>query len=80
MQYTIRNIPPAIDRALRRLARQSGKSLNEVAVEALGRAVGAGAEPIRHRRLADLAGSWLPDPAFDAALEDQDRVDSDLWK
>ena len=40
MQYTIRNVPESLDAALRQSARQKGKSLNEVAVEALARGAG----------------------------------------
>lgn len=80
MQYTIRKIPPAVDRALRRQAKLQGRSLNEVAVEALARATGAGGEPVRHRTLRDLAGTWVSDRETEAALVDQDRVDEDLWK
>ena len=35
MQYTIRGIPPTVDTALRQRAGQTGKSLNEAAVDAL---------------------------------------------
>ena len=80
MQYTVRNIPPGIDRALRRLARLEGRSLNEVTLAALSRAVGAGDEPVAHRQLKDLAGTWEHDAKFDAAIADQDRVDPDLWR
>lgn len=31
------------------------------------------------RDLSDVAGSWQDDPQVDEALEDQRRVDSDLW-
>lgn len=80
MQYTLRNVPPGLDRALRRLARRQGRSLNEVTLAALSRAVGAEAEPVVHRQLGDLAGTWEHDPEFDAAIEAQDRVDPDLWR
>lgn len=43
MQYTIRNVPDLLDAMLRRSAREQGKSLNEVAIEALVR----GAESAR---------------------------------
>jgi hypothetical protein len=79
MQYTLRNIPAALDRALRALARREGKSLNEVAVRALARAVGLGDMAVRQRDLGDLAGTWQEDPEFDAALEDHDRIDESLW-
>jgi len=81
MQYTLRNIPPALDAALRRKAREEGRSLNQVAVEALMRALGLGGEePVRHRDLADVAGTWDADPAVDDALEDQRRIDPELWR
>jgi SOS-response transcriptional repressor LexA len=35
MQYTLRNIPPQIDQALRRRALSERKSLNQVTIEAL---------------------------------------------
>ena len=80
MQYTLRNIPRAVDKALRELARRQGKSLNEVAIQALARACGVSGEDVRHRDLAGIAGSWVADPDFDEAIADQDRVDEALWK
>ena len=80
-QYTLRKIPDDLDRALREEARKQHKSLNQVAVEALQRAVGvAGEEPIKRRDLADVVGSWVADPVIDAALEDQRRIDPELWE
>ena len=79
MQYTLRNIPAALDRALRELARREGKSLNEVAIRALARAVGLGDTAVRHRDLGDLAGTWQEDPEFDAALAEHDQIDESLW-
>jgi hypothetical protein len=80
MQYTIRGIPPAINEAVRERARAEGKSLNEVAVEALADGLGLGASDIVRRDLSDVAGTWKSDAAVEAALAAQDRVDEDLWK
>lgn len=80
VQYTLRNVPRAVDKALRELARRQGRSLNEVAIEALARACGVADEEVRHRDLAGVAGTWVEDPAFDAAIEDQDQIDQALWK
>ena len=80
MQYTIRGIPAEIDKALRRRARASGKSLNEVAVEALREGAGVAATPRKRRDLSDIVGTWKPDKELEEALADQDRVDEDLWK
>ena len=80
MQYTIRNVPPALDAALRRRARDRDKSLNDVAVEALTEGSGLTASPRKRRSLDEVAGTWKPDKAVEAALDAQDRVDDDLWE
>jgi plasmid stability protein len=80
MQYTIRNIPETLDAALRHSARQQGKSLNQVALQALARGAGLLEARSRRRDLADIAGSWLKDPAFDSALAAQDTIEEALWK
>jgi len=80
MQYTIRNIPKTLDAMLRDRAKKEGKSLNEMVIQALARAMGFSNEPVRHRDLSHLAGTWVEDPEFDRALEDQDRIDEDLWR
>lgn len=80
MQYTIRGIPEALDDAIRERARTEGKSLNEVAVEALADGLGLGAADVVRRDLSDIAGTWKPDPGVEAALAEQHRVDEDLWR
>ncbi|MGC2635725.1 MAG: hypothetical protein WA294_01000 [Acidobacteriaceae bacterium] len=69
-----------MDAALRRSAREKGKSLNEVALDALVRGAGLGESRIRQRDLGDIAGSWRNDPAFDQARAAQDTIDEDLWR
>ena len=76
MQYTLRNIPSDLDQALRQAAHDQRKSLNQVAVEALRRAVGLTRERGRRRDLADIAGTWKEDSRFDSALADQRRIES----
>lgn len=80
MQYTLRDVPEAVDKALRQKARREGRSLNRVAVEALARGAGVAEAPVKYRDLSDLAGTWGKDPGRDAALAEQDRVDDELWK
>jgi plasmid stability protein len=80
MQYTIRNIPGTLDEALRKVARAHGKSLNEVAIEALARGAGVTGENRRQRDLGDIAGTWRKDAAFDSALAAQDTIDEEMWK
>jgi len=77
VQYTIRGIPPEVDRALRRKAAQRKQSLNQVIVDELT-AVTAG---VRKRAdFHDLVGQWTPDPAFDDIVASQRQIDPDKWK
>jgi hypothetical protein len=80
MQYTIRGIPTAVDEALRKRARSSGKSLNEVTIEALAEGAGVAGAPRRRRDLRALAASWKPDAELLAELAAQDQVDEELWR
>jgi hypothetical protein len=80
MQYTIRKVPETLDEALRRAARERGKSLNEVAIEALARGVGVAGDLGQQRDLSDIAGTWRKDPAFDRALAAQDTIDRSFIK
>ena len=80
MQYTVRNVPDLVDAALRRSAREQGKSLNEVVIDALTCGAGLTESRRRQRDLSDIAGTWRKDPAFDLALAAQDTVDAELWR
>ncbi len=80
MQYTLRDVPLNLDRAVRRRARQTRKSLNQVLIDALLRAFGLTREPVRQRDLSDVTGTWQDDPEFDEIVREQRRVDRDLWK
>jgi hypothetical protein len=78
VQYTVRGIPPEVDAALRRRARQRGISLNQLLLEELSVAGGTG--PQRRRQLSDLPGRWHNDPKFDRIVAEQRVIDEDLWK
>jgi len=80
-QYTVRDVPAHVDAALRRRAREDGKSLNSLLREALAREAGIGLahDPLYHD-LDHLAGRWVDDPEFDGAIAAQDRVDDELWR
>ena len=80
MQYTLRKIPARLYEALRRTAREQNRSLNEVAIDALMRAFGLAGQPIKHRELGDILGSWQEDPELERALADQRKVDAELWQ
>ena len=79
-QYTIRRVPPRLDRELRRKAREERLSLNEMALRAIERGLGLAEEEPRHHDLDDLAGTWVDDPEFDQAIKAMDQVDPELWR
>ena len=79
-QYTLRNVPQAVDQALRQRAKIEHKSLNQVTIESLIRALGVDVTPARQRSLKDVAGSWHDDPDAEQAFAEQRRVDSELWR
>jgi hypothetical protein len=80
MQYTLRKIPPDVDKTLRQKARRERRSLNEVAVEALAR--GAGIDPtiVTNHELDFAIGTWVEDAEFDESIADQRRIEPELWK
>jgi acyl-CoA hydrolase len=80
MQYTLRNIPKVLDAALRRRARTEQKSLNEVAIQAMAKALHVSDTSVRYRKLNDIAGTWREDPEFDAAIDEQQKIEEKLWK
>ena len=73
-------MPKSVDALLRRRAREEGKSLNEVALDALLRGLGLSGAPVKQRDLSDVAGTWHADKAADEAFADQCCVDADLWR
>jgi hypothetical protein len=80
MQYTLRNIPKPLDQALRRRARDQGKTLTAAAVDAMARGLGLSEAPVRHRSVRDVVGALQKDHELRAALSDQRRIDPELWK
>jgi len=76
-QYTIRGVPPEVDRALRNKAAQLKVSLNQLVVDELTRTT------IGRAHKADfsgLVGQWTPDPAFDEVIASQRQIDWEKWK
>ncbi len=77
LQYTIRGVPPEVDRALRRKAVQRRQSLNQVVLDELTTAtVGRKTQA----DFSDLVGQWTPDAGFDEILASQRKIDLKKWK
>jgi len=79
MQYTLRNIPEQVDKALRDKARRERRSINQVAIDVMARALGIKEGPAKQRDLADIAGSGKFDSAMREEHARQRQIDDDLW-
>ena len=73
-------MPRNEDEALRRRAKQAGKSLNQVLLESLRESAGVSGEAARYNDLNDLAGTWKNDKAFEEAIRSFEKIDQDDWK
>lgn len=78
-QYTIRQVPPSVDKALRRKAAQQKTSLNAVVLHALEVEAGVSGEPRTHHDLDAFFGSWIRDEAVEEALAEQRRIEPGDW-
>ena len=81
VQYTIRNIPQALDKALRNRSAREGKSLNSVVVEALTLQTlgGTDAQKACKDIFNRLHGAKTLDDNFDTAIKNQSKPDQEIW-
>jgi hypothetical protein len=81
---TVRNLPPAVARAIRNKARREKLSLNKVIVRLLEEATGVAAtsRSVVHHDLDHLAGRWSQREydEFAASLAEQRTIDPDMWR
>ncbi len=78
-QYTIRNVPSSVDRALRRKAAERRVSLNTLVLHVLEAEAGGLGEPRLQHDLDAFFGSWIRDPKVERALAEGRRVDPRDW-
>jgi hypothetical protein len=83
-QITLRGLDPDIEQKIRRMARNSGKSLNRVILDMIYHYTGfkkkgkrAPAESLRK-----LAGGWSEKDAikFQEAIKSSEQIDEEMWK
>jgi regulator of PEP synthase PpsR (kinase-PPPase family) len=81
---TLRNLSPALSRAIRRKADETRSSVSRTVISLLEETVGIARRQKRsvHHDLDDLSGAWTKDEvaAFDKALKTQRTIDPELWK
>jgi hypothetical protein len=80
IQYTIRNIPPAVDRVIRKRSKQSSKSFNQTVVDLLTLQTFGTTKPPADDNFDWLFGANTLDEPFDEAIKDLSRIDEKLWQ
>jgi hypothetical protein len=79
MDLTIREIPEALDQALQAKAKAEGKSVNQVALEALSQRAGFAVPVVYHDLDWFIGGKFIDDDTL-KAIEEADVVHPDDWK
>jgi hypothetical protein len=81
---TLRNLPPAVARAVRERAEADGVSLNKAVIRLLEEALGLARakRPRVNHDFDEFIGAWTDEEAreFDQALRAQRRIDPGMWR
>lgn len=79
---TVRNVDSSLAKALDRERRRTGNSLNQTVLDLLRGALGISKAGPYTNGLRKLAGGWTESEhdVFEAACQDFEVIDQDLWK
>jgi hypothetical protein len=80
---TVRNLPPAVAKAVKEKARKEKLSINRAIVRLLEEATGEKrGKKVVHHDLDHLAGKWSEEEyqRFMDALREQRQIDPEMWK
>lgn len=80
IQYTIRNIPPVVDKVIKKRSKQSGKSFNQTVVDILSLQTFGSTTPPFDKGFDWLYNKNTLDESFDEAIENLSQVDEKLWQ
>jgi hypothetical protein len=80
IQYTIRNIPPSVDKVIRKRSKQTGQSFNQTVVDLLSLQTFGTTDPKPDTSFSWLYGQNTLDESFDKAIKDLSQVDKSLWQ
>ena len=80
-QITLRGLDPKIEREIRRRAKKTGKSINQIVLEMITKSTGPKKQP-RADSLRKLAGGWTENYAskFNEAIKICEQIDEDMWQ
>ena len=78
-QITIRGIDPEIEREIRRCAKESQKSINQVVKEIIHKQFRPPQSPASSLR--QLSGGWTQEQAaeFESAIQSCEQIDEEMW-
>ncbi len=80
IQYTIRSIPPAVDRVIKKRSKQTGKSFNQTVIDLLTLQTLGTTKPLVDDNFDWLFGANTLDESFDEAINDLSQIDKKLWQ
>lgn len=80
IQYTIRNIPPSVDKVIRKRSQQTGQSFNQTVVDLLSLQTFGTTDPKPDTSFNWLYGQNTLDESFDEAIKDLSQIDKKIWQ
>ena len=82
-QITIRGMGPEIEKKIRKIARQSGKSLNVIILDMIYKYTGYNQRDRKPASsLRELAGGWSKQDALEImdSIKSFEQIDEEMWK
>jgi len=79
IQYTIRNIPPNLDKVIRKRSVQSGKSFNQTVVDLLSLQTFGTTDIPEDKDFNWLFNKNTLDESFDEAINNVSLIDKSIW-
>lgn len=80
IQYTIRNIPPAVDKVIRKRSKQAGTSFNQTVIDLLALQTFGTTKLPAEDNFDWLYNKNTLDASFDEAVESISQVDEKFWQ
>jgi plasmid stability protein len=77
MTLHIEHVPDDVTQALEARAAEEGRSVADVAIEAMAKGLEQAHARAKKRDLSRFRGKWIEDPETDKALEEFERVEED---
>lgn len=81
-QITLRKLPENVERQIRRIARETGTSINKTIIDLLKKSLGLRDTENKMRDLSDLAGAWSEEEVreFEENTQVFEHIDEEIWR